>query len=68
MLHDPDGTRYFTIGEVARMARVSKMTVYRQVRAGKLESQRVEGAHRIPEDAVRRWLGGMFTPDGEAEI
>ena len=42
-------TRFLTIGEIARIARVSKMTVYREVHAGRLES-------------VRRWLGGALNP------
>ena len=50
-------TRYFTIGEIARIARVSKMTVYREVHAGKLESVRNGRSFRIPEESVRQWLG-----------
>src|SRR5271170_459377 len=51
-------TRYFTIGEIARIARVSKMTVYREVHAGKLDSVRIGRSFRIPEESARRWLGG----------
>lgn len=49
-------SRYLTIAEVARIARVSKMTVYREVHAGRLESVRIGRSFRIPEESVRRWL------------
>jgi excisionase family DNA binding protein len=53
-------TRFFTIGEIARIARVSKMTVYREVHAGRLESVRIGRSFRIPEESVRRWLGDQL--------
>jgi excisionase family DNA binding protein len=55
-------TRFLTIGEIARIARVSKMTVYREVHAGRLESVRIGRSFRIPEESVRRWLGGALNP------
>jgi excisionase family DNA binding protein len=51
-------TKFFTVGEIARIARVSKMTVYREVHAGRLDSVRIGRSFRIPEESVRRWLGG----------
>jgi excisionase family DNA binding protein len=36
--------------------RVSKMTVYRMVHAGELESNRIGRGFRIPEQAVRDYL------------
>jgi excisionase family DNA binding protein len=53
-------TRFLTIGEIARIARVSKMTVYREVHAGRLDSVRIGRSFRIPEESVRRWLGGAL--------
>ena len=53
-------TRFFTVGEIARIARVSKMTVYREVHAGRLDSVRIGRSFRIPEESVRRWLGGTL--------
>lgn len=51
-------TRFLTVGEIAQIARVSKMTVYREVHAGRLESVRIGRSFRIPEESVRRWLSG----------
>jgi excisionase family DNA binding protein len=59
-------TRFFTVGEIARIARVSKMTVYREVHAGRLDSVRIGRSFRIPEESVRRWLGGTLTATATA--
>jgi excisionase family DNA binding protein len=63
--HIPPGQltelKFLTVAEVAAIARVSKMTVYRLVHTGTLESIRVGGSFRIPEPAVRDYLGGHVT-------
>jgi excisionase family DNA binding protein len=48
---------FWTVGEVATLARVSRMTIYRLVRSGELESVRVGRSFRIPEYSVRTYLG-----------
>jgi excisionase family DNA binding protein len=49
-------TPYLTIAEVAGSLRVSKMTVYRLVRAHALASVRVGKSYRISEKAVEDYL------------
>src|SRR4051794_35441756 len=49
--------RFLTVAQVALAMRVSKMTVYRLVHSGELEAIRVGRSFRIPEEAVRAYLG-----------
>jgi excisionase family DNA binding protein len=64
---DPPGKstpRFLTVEEVARMMRVSKMTVYRLVHSGELEAIRIGRSFRIPEAAVTAYLdGAVVVPD-----
>jgi excisionase family DNA binding protein len=46
-----------TVAEVARVMRVSKMTVYRLVRSGKLSAVRIGKVLRIPRASMRQFLG-----------
>lgn len=64
MTSTPDITsiRFLTVGEVALIMRVSKMTVYRLVHAGELEAIRVGRSFRIPEPAVTGYLRVAFVP------
>jgi excisionase family DNA binding protein len=48
--------RLLTVAEVARITRVSKMTVYRLIHSGELEAIRVGRSFRVPEQAVSRYL------------
>lgn len=48
--------RLLTVAEVADLARVSTMTVYRMVHAGELPAIRFGRSYRIPESAVRDLL------------
>lgn len=45
-----------TIEEVASVLRVSKMTVYRKVHSGELESVHFGRSFRVPASAVERYL------------
>lgn len=47
----PDVT-FLTVAEVARIMRVSNMTVYRHVHSGELPAVRFGRSYRIPESAV----------------
>ena len=47
---------FLTVAEVARLMRVSNMTVYRLVHAGELPAVRFGRSYRIPESAVRDLL------------
>lgn len=49
-------SHYMTIAEVATVLRVSKMTVYRLVRAHALACARFGNSYRIPIDAVEEYI------------
>lgn len=46
----------YTVAEVAAMMRVSKMTVYRLVQSGTIQSIRFGRSYRVPRNAVREYL------------
>ena len=50
------GERLLRVGEVAGIMRVSKMTVYRLIRAGDLTATRVGRGYRIWESDVSTYL------------
>lgn len=47
---------YFTVEEVAQRLKVSHMTVYRWINAGKLDAYKLGGEFRISEQAIKRFL------------
>ncbi|MFY1634402.1 helix-turn-helix domain-containing protein [Solwaraspora sp. WMMB335] len=52
--------KFLTVAEVAKVMRVSKMTVYRLVHSGELSAVRVGRSFRVPEHAVHEYLRGAF--------
>lgn len=50
--------KFLTVAEVAAIARVSNMTIYRLVRNGELESIRIGRSFRIPEEAAAKLISG----------
>lgn len=60
---ESSGPRFLTVAEVAEMARVSKMTVYRMVHSGELPAIRVGKSFRVPANEVEKLLGEA--PDTE---
>ena len=50
---------YMTVGELATVMRVSKMTAYRLVNEGQIEAVRVGRMFRIPRRAAREYLDGQ---------
>jgi excisionase family DNA binding protein len=48
--------RYFTVEEVAERLKVSHMTVYRWIKAGKLGAYKIGGGFRITEGDIERFL------------
>jgi excisionase family DNA binding protein len=54
------GVSFLTVAEVAAMLRVSRMTVYRLVHAGRLPAIRVSKSFRVPEQAVHDYLRQSF--------
>jgi excisionase family DNA binding protein len=53
--------RFLTVGEVASLMRVSKMTVYRLVHSGDIAAVRVGRSFRVPDRAVHNYLKDAFT-------
>lgn len=51
---------FLTVAEVAKIMRVSKMTVYRMVHSGELPAVRVGRSFRVPENAVEDYLRDSF--------
>lgn len=47
---------YYTIEEVARLLKVAYMTVYRWIKAGKLDSVKAGKQHRISKSALEKYL------------
>jgi excisionase family DNA binding protein len=50
-----------TVGEVAKLMRVSRDTVYRLAVAGELPGRRVGRIWRFPKDAIQSYLHGVVT-------
>lgn len=50
--------KFLTVAEVAELARVSRMTVYRMVHSGDLPAVRVGKSYRVPQAAVDHMLSG----------
>jgi excisionase family DNA binding protein len=48
--------RWLKVAEVARLLRVSNMTVYRLIASGDLRSARVGRSYRLSEDDVNTYL------------
>ncbi len=66
--------QFYKLGEVARMLKVSPLTVRRWVQGGKLKAIHPEGTrlYRIPEASLKQFIGEEWveklkpeTPDGE---
>jgi excisionase family DNA binding protein len=51
---------FLTVGEVARLMRVSNMTVYRLIRSGALEALRVGNRYRVRESDVHKYLDESY--------
>jgi len=51
-----DKEKYYTIEEVAEMLRVAYMTVYRWIKAGKLDAIKAGKQYRISEKCVNDFI------------
>ena len=56
--------RFLTVAEVAKLMRVSKMTVYRLVHSGELQAVQIGRSFRVPEQAVHDYLRAAFIEAG----
>lgn len=58
--HDQQSNEFLTVSEVARLMRVSNMTVYRLIRSGSLGAVRVGNRYRIRESEVHKYLDASY--------
>ena len=49
-------THYWTVEEIAKQLRVSKMTVYRLIETGEIDHIRVGRNYRVTEESLRAYL------------
>ncbi|HVF04356.1 MAG TPA: helix-turn-helix domain-containing protein [Frankiaceae bacterium] len=56
--------KFLTVAEVAKVMRVSKMTVYRLVHSGELPAVQIGRSFRVPEQAVHEYLRAAFIEAG----
>lgn len=47
---------YLTISDICDMGLVSRTTIWREIKAGRLEAIRIGRAVRIPHEAFESWL------------
>jgi excisionase family DNA binding protein len=59
--------RYFTVEEIAERLRVSHMTVYRWIKAGKLGAYKLGGEFRITEQDIEDFLAAQRFRAKEAD-
>ena len=58
------GVTFHTVAEVAAMMRVSKMSVYRLIHSGELESVRFGRSFRVEQRAVDAYLRESYYKTG----
>lgn len=56
----PSGPRFLTAQEAAERMRISKMTVYRLIKAGKLPAVRIGRSYRVREEDLDRYLESSY--------
>ena len=56
--------RFLTVQEVAKLIRVSSMTVYRLIKAGDLPAVRVGRSFRVRDNDVDAYLASRYTQAG----
>lgn len=49
-------TKYYTVEEVSILLKVAYLTVYRWIRAGKLQSDKAGKQYRIREEVLNKFL------------
>jgi excisionase family DNA binding protein len=68
---DGDGQpspRFLTVAEVAYLTRLSKATVYRLVRAGRIPAVRFGRSYRVTEAAVDEYIENAALSDEARDI
>ena len=52
---------FYLISELAKKLRVSNMTIYRYIEAGKLKAHKLGKGYRVTKDEVQRFLKSIET-------
>jgi excisionase family DNA binding protein len=52
-MHKPD---FYLVEELAEKLRVNKMTIYRRIKAGKIEAHKIGKEYRISRDTFEKFL------------
>lgn len=52
-MHKPD---FYLVEELAEKLRVNKMTIYRRIKAGKIEAHKIGKEYRISRDTYEKFL------------
>jgi excisionase family DNA binding protein len=60
LTEDRSTYKFLTVTEVANLMRVSNMTVYRLIRAGRLNAVRVGNRYRVNESDVHKYLDSSY--------
>jgi excisionase family DNA binding protein len=63
-LTEDQNYKFMTVSEVARLMRVSNMTVYRLIRSGQLNAVRVGNRYRVREADVHKYLDSSYVRAG----
>lgn len=64
MSDNPQSDAFLTATEAAARMRVSKMTVYRLIRAGKLPAVQIGKAYRVRESDLEGYLDASYVKIG----
>lgn len=56
--------RFVTVAEVAKLMRVSTMTVYRLIKSGELAAVKIGKSYRLQPEDVDRYLAERYTEAG----
>lgn len=55
-MSDTDQDHRLTVADIARLYNVSRMTIYRAIKDGRLPSERVGRSIRVRESAMEAWV------------
>ncbi len=64
---EPDTAPFRTVAEVARLCRVSKMTLYRAIAAGRFPAVRIEGRLIVPAKVVEAMAQAALTANATVD-
>ncbi|MDD7384653.1 MAG: helix-turn-helix domain-containing protein [Actinomycetaceae bacterium] len=62
-----ESPKFYTVAEVASLARVSRMTVYRMIHSGELPAIRFGSSYRVPASAMESIVTALEVEDGFGE-